>query len=233
MTARPAFLSLALLATVLAAAIVVELGDAPAPAGNGTGIVPIRQKPKAGPRAAAQDPSDRTNAWLTTALARPLFSLDRRPTDADPSTATTLGSLPWLTGVVTGPFRQSAIFAATGGGRPTVVGKTLGEYTVGKIGPGIVTVRSGGRPSSLTCRRCEGTARHGGRAAAPVAGSGRGSSPTSRTAIGAATWRRSAGAAPRPPQQCARAEFPTTRTLLAHFKQPAPKRAFPARLKFG
>ena len=142
MSFRPAFLSLALLATVLAAAIVMELGDAPAPAGNGTGIVPIRQKPKAGPRAAAQDPSDRTNAWLTTALARPLFSLDRRPTDADPSAATTLGSLPRLTGVVIGPFGQSAIFAATGGGRPTVVpvGKTLGEYTVEKIGPGIVTV---------------------------------------------------------------------------------------------
>jgi len=144
MSARPAFLSLALLATGLAAAIILELDDAVPPAGSRTGIVPIRQKAKAGPRAATQDHSDRTDHWLATALARPLFNHDRRPTDAGSSTGggTTLGSLPRLTGVVIGPSGQRAIFAATGGGWPRVlsVGQTLGEYRVEKIEPGSVTV---------------------------------------------------------------------------------------------
>jgi len=143
MSVRPAFLGLGLLATVLAAAIVLELDDAAPPAGSGTGVVPIRQKAKVEPRAATQDPGDRTDNWLATALARPLFSRDRRPTDAEPNTGAgpTLG-LPRLTGVVIGPFGQRAIFAATDGGRPTVlsVGKTLGAYTVEKIEPGGVTV---------------------------------------------------------------------------------------------
>jgi len=142
MSTRPAFLGLALLATVLAAAMVLELDDAAPPAGSETGVVPTRQKAKVEPRAAAQDRSDRTDKWLATALARPLFSRDRRPTDSDSNTGPTLGSLPRLTGVVIGPFGQRAIFAATDGGRPTVlaVGKTLGEYTVEKIEPGGVTV---------------------------------------------------------------------------------------------
>jgi hypothetical protein len=144
MSARPAFLGLGLLATVLAAAIALELDDAAPPAGSETEGVAIRQKAKAEPRAAAQDHSDRTDNWLATALARPLFSRDRRPTDAEPNsgTGTTRGSLPRLTGVVIGPFGQSAIFAATDGGRPTVltVGQTLGEYTVERIEPAGVTV---------------------------------------------------------------------------------------------
>jgi len=144
MSPRPVFLSLALLATVLAAAIVLELDDAAPPAGSESGVVPIRQKAKVEPPATTQDHSDRTDNWLRTALARPLFSRDRRPTDAGPNagTGTTLGSLPRLTGVVIGPFGQSAIFAATDGGRPTVLteGQTLGEYTLEKIEPGGVTV---------------------------------------------------------------------------------------------
>jgi len=142
MSARRAFLGLAFLATVLAATIVLELDEGAPPAGSETGVVPIRRKAKVEPPATAQDHSDRTDNWLATALARPLFSRDRRPTDEEPNTGTTFGSLPRLTGVVIGPFGQRAIFAATDGGRPTVlsVGKTLGEYTVEKIEPGGVTV---------------------------------------------------------------------------------------------
>jgi len=142
MSARPAFLGLGLLATVLAAAIVLELDKRAPPAGSETGVVPIHQKAKVEPRAAAQDPGDGTDKWLTTALARPLFSRDRRPTDAEPDTTGTIGSLPRLTGIVIGPFGQRAIFAATNGGRPTVlaVGKTLGAYRLEKIEPGGVTV---------------------------------------------------------------------------------------------
>jgi hypothetical protein len=133
-----------LLATVLGAAIVLELNNAPPPAGNETAGVPTRPKAKVKPRAAAQDHSDRTDNWLATALARPLFSRDRRPTNDEPNAGagTALGALPRLTGVVIGPFGQSAIFAATDGGRPTVVtaGQTLGQYTVEKIEAGGVTV---------------------------------------------------------------------------------------------
>jgi hypothetical protein len=158
-SARPAFLGLALLATVLTAAIVLELDDAPAPAGNETEGAPSRQKANVRPRAAAQGPSDRTDNWLTTALARPLFSPDRRPTDADLNSGTGTGSLPRLTGVVIGPFGQSAIFAATNGGRPTVVavGKTLGAYTVEKIEPGGVMVSGpdGRRQVSLAADAAE------------------------------------------------------------------------------
>lgn len=144
MSSRPAFLGLGLLATVLGAAIVLELDNAAPPTGNETTGVPIRPKAKVEPRAAAQDHSDRTDNWLATALARPLFSRDRRPTNEEPNSGagTALGSLPRLTGVVIGPFGQSAIFAATDGGRPTVltVGQTLGEYTVEKIEANGVTV---------------------------------------------------------------------------------------------
>jgi len=132
-----------LLATVLATTIVLELDHATLPAGSEGGVVPSRQTAKVEPRAAAQDHRDRTDTWLATSLARPLFSPDRRPTDAGPnaSSGPMLG-LPRLTGVVIGPFGQRAIFAATAGGRPTVlaVGKTLGDYTVEKIEPGGVTV---------------------------------------------------------------------------------------------
>lgn len=146
---------------MLAAAIVLEFDNAAAPAGSETGSAPIRQQAKVEPRA-AQGPSDRTDNWLTTALARPLFSRDRRPTDAGPNSAgTTLGSLPRLTGVVIGPLGQSAIFAATNGGRPTVVtvGKTLGEYTVEKIEPGGVTV-SGPNGRHQVSLAADATARH-------------------------------------------------------------------------
>jgi len=143
MNARPAFLGLASLATVLATMIVLELDHATPPAGSEGGIVPSRQTAKVAPHAAAQDHSDRTDTWLATSLARPLFSPDRRPTDVGPDAGTgpTLG-LPRLTGVVIGPFGRRAIFAASNGGRPTVlaVGKTLGDYTVEKIEPGGVTV---------------------------------------------------------------------------------------------
>ena len=143
MSARAAFLGLALLATLLATAIVLELNDAAPPAGSGAEVAPTRQKAKVEPRAPAQDHSDRTDTWLATALARPLFSPDRRPTESESNadTGPKLG-LPRLTGVVIGPFGQRAIFAATGAGRPMVlsVGKTLGDYKVEKIDPGSVTV---------------------------------------------------------------------------------------------
>lgn len=140
MSARPVFLGLAVLASLLAAVIAVEIENVGAPVRTETATVPIPEKPKAQTHAAAsQAPNDQAENWLTTTLARPLFSTDRRPTDVQSGTTP---SLPRLAGIVIGPFGESAIFAASDGGKPTVltVGKTLGEYTVEKIEPGVVTV---------------------------------------------------------------------------------------------
>lgn len=140
MSARPVFLGLAVLASLLAAVIAVEIENVGAPVRTETATVPIPEKPKAQTHAAAsQAPNERTENWLTTSLARPLFSTDRRPTDVQSGTTP---ALPRLAGIVIGPFGESAIFAASDGGKPTVltVGKTLGEYTVEKIEPGVVTV---------------------------------------------------------------------------------------------
>ena len=143
MSRRPAFLGLALLACALGGVIVLEL-DAARPAVDETGIVPIRHAPRAQARAASEDPEDHTDQWVATALARPLFSRDRRPS---PVAAASGGGpaksgLPRLTGVVIGPFGRTAIFAGPDGAKPVSVteGKTLGAYTVRAIAPGRVTV---------------------------------------------------------------------------------------------
>ncbi len=142
MSARPAFLGLGLLASLLAAALSLEL-DIGQPVEDATGIVPIRHVPKAQPRVASEDPEDHTDAWVATAVARPLFSRDRKPTPvAAKSGGPLLSSLPRLTGVVIGPFGRTAIFAEGDNHKPITVGegKTLGPYTVLAIAPGQVKV---------------------------------------------------------------------------------------------
>jgi hypothetical protein len=143
MSRRPAFLGLALLACALGGVIVLEL-DAARPAVDETGIVPIRHAPRARARAPSEDPEDHTDQWVATAVARPLFSRDRRPTPVSAASGggPAQGGLPRLTGVVIGPFGRTAIFAGPDGARPVAVaeGKTLGAYTVRAIAPGQVTV---------------------------------------------------------------------------------------------
>jgi len=155
MSARPALLGLALLASTFATAISLEL-DIGRPAEDETGIVPVRHVPKAQPRVASEDPEDHTDAWVATALARPLFSRDRKPTpvEAKAGGGASLTSLPRLTGVVIGPFGRTAIFAGGDNAKPIAVreGKTLGPYTVQAIMPGMVTVEGpeGERTVSLS-----------------------------------------------------------------------------------
>jgi hypothetical protein len=143
MSRRPAFLGLALLASALAATVMLEL-DAAQPAEDRTGIVPIHHLPRAKARAASEDPMDHTDQWVASALARPLFSRDRRPTPEATKTSggPAFASLPRLTGVVIGPFGRTAIFAVGEAGKAVEVkeGKSLGAYTVRAIAPGRVTV---------------------------------------------------------------------------------------------
>jgi hypothetical protein len=143
MSTRLAFLGLTLLATMLAGVIVLEL-DADDAQGDSTGIVAIRHAPLAKARAAVEDPVDRTDAWVETSLARPLFSRDRRPTAVVTSSGggTVVTSMPRLTGVLVTPLGRSAIFAGTDGGKPLIAsaGTALGPYVVQAIEPGRVTV---------------------------------------------------------------------------------------------
>jgi hypothetical protein len=143
MRTRTAFLGLALLASLLAVAISQEL-EGSQPAEDPTGIVPVRHVPKSQPRVASEDPEDHTDVWVTTSLARPLFSRDRKPTPVEAKTGggTTLTALPRLTGVVIGPFGRTAIFAGSDSSKPIAVsqGKTLGAYTILAVEPGRVTV---------------------------------------------------------------------------------------------
>ena len=142
MSARPAALGLALLASVLAATIALEL-DAGRPAGDAGGIVAAVRRPRPLPHAVAPRPPDRTDAWAATALARPLFSRDRKPTPAEAGAGgPSFAALPRLSGVVIGPFGRTAIFAASDGGKPLLAaeGRQIGRYTVEAIEPGRVTV---------------------------------------------------------------------------------------------
>jgi hypothetical protein len=153
MNGRAGFLGLALLGSLLLALIVLELGGS-GPDEDQTGIVPIRHAPKPPAHVALREPEDHTDSWVATALARPLFSRDRKPTPvvAKSGGGPTLVTLPRLTGVIVGPFGRTAIFAGTDGGKPVVVaeGSTVGPYTVQTIRPEGVKVTGPGGEQLVT-----------------------------------------------------------------------------------
>jgi hypothetical protein len=140
---RLGILALGLLAALLVGVIVIELVSGPSADADSGAAVAVAPVPQPKPRAAAADTTDHTDAWLATALARPLFSRDRRPTPVDVKTGgPTLTALPRLTGVIVGPFGSTAIFAGPDGGKALVVseGKMVGPYTIEAIEPGSITV---------------------------------------------------------------------------------------------
>ncbi len=81
-------------------------------------------------------------ALLDSILARPLFASTRRPVAAPSGPASTPTSLPRLAGILVNGSARSAIFAASGGGKPVVVqvGAKIGGYTVQSIEAGQVTL---------------------------------------------------------------------------------------------
>ena len=143
MSRRPAFLGLALLASLLASAIMLEL-DTAQPTEDQTGIVPIRHVARTQPHAASEDPEDHSEQWVAVALARPLFSRDRKPTPvvAKADGGPALSAVPRLTGIVIGPLGRTAIFAGAEGAKPIAVdeGGTIGPFTVRTVSPDRVTV---------------------------------------------------------------------------------------------
>ncbi|HUN38856.1 MAG TPA: hypothetical protein VMU81_01055 [Acetobacteraceae bacterium] len=136
---RPAIATLPVAACLLAATVAWEFGafSARQPARVLLRPIQITALQTAAP--------DHTAEWVSTILARPLFSPDRRA--APLPTAITGGrdappGLPRLTGVLVGPFGRTAIFA-TGGGKPLVVteGGKVDAWTVQSISIGTVRIR--------------------------------------------------------------------------------------------
>ena len=84
--------------------------------------------------------------WAATTLARPLFSISRRPpkveTSAGPSAAPDQAR---LAGILIGRFGKQAIFAPEGGGKPLVLGEgaAINESVIRTIEPSRVVLASG------------------------------------------------------------------------------------------
>jgi hypothetical protein len=141
-TTRTILLALGAIATLLLAVIVWDVLAGTVFVAEDT-IPPVAAPLPAKQGPAPPTPPDQTDAWLATVLARPLFSRDRRPTEAGAKAASAKAPvLPRLTGVIVGPFGRTAIFAAGDGdkGVAVVEGKMIGPYTIEAIEPGGITV---------------------------------------------------------------------------------------------
>jgi hypothetical protein len=150
---RAAFGALGLTGAALAGVIALELrgikGDAVTSGATASAVARWRPAPEV-----PTPPPDRTGEWAATALARPLFTQDRRPVP-EPRGAAVAGGpgsqeLPRLAGVMVTPAGSAAIFDGTGeSAKPQVVrvGDRLGGFEVKAILAGEVTLTGpdGGR----------------------------------------------------------------------------------------
>ena len=131
------------LGALLAATIALELAGGVAD-DDGMTIPPPRPAPASPSRAAAPLVLEEDRQVLGDGiLARPLFATNRRPADAPAAgPAPVAANLPRLAGVLVHGDSRSAIFAASGSGRPAVVqeGGRVGGYTVQSIEAGQVTL---------------------------------------------------------------------------------------------
>ena len=142
------WLLLGLVAAALTGTVVLELetrGDAVPVAEQSVVSAPAPQSVAV---AASLGPENRLK-WAKTALARPLFSRDRRPPADTPVTPVVIASppkLPRLTGVVVIPAGGFAIFAGSDGEKPIVAreGDPIGDAVIEAIVAGQVTLRGPG-----------------------------------------------------------------------------------------
>ena len=124
--------ALLLMAVGLAAVIALEVISAPH-----ADVAVSQPRAAIGATQASPPYAEHAREWITTVLARPLFSPDRRPAaDATSATGRSLPGLPRLAGVMVGPFGRSAIFALEGS-KPIVVqeGGAVAAYRVKSIEP--------------------------------------------------------------------------------------------------
>lgn len=88
---------------------------------------------------------DVAQGWVTTALERPLFRENRRPLPVSGDSASRADEPTRLTGVMTGPFGNRALFLTAGNPKPIVAqeGSHVGDFVVLLIEPGQAVVQSG------------------------------------------------------------------------------------------
>jgi len=101
------------------------------------GAAPPARHAAASPKPAAPAAEDQAGRWAATALARPLFSPDRRPS----TDIIAAGDLPLkLQGTIVVPPARVAIFAPPGGGKSVVVHERdrMGALGIDEIRPGEV-----------------------------------------------------------------------------------------------
>jgi hypothetical protein len=86
-----------------------------------------------------------TEAWASAILARPLFSISRRPPKVAAGRNAAVDGMPRLSGIMIAPGIRKAIFAPEGGGKPVVLGEgaTLADTSIRTIEPGEVILASG------------------------------------------------------------------------------------------
>jgi hypothetical protein len=123
-------------AALLAGAIVWELQDV---AGPDPGLPSQRSSAAPVARAASgADESDVMQGWVATALERPLFRQDRRPPKGADEVARGGNEPLRLTGVITGPFGNRAIFRSGDSAKPIVAEEKaqLNGFMVRSIEPG-------------------------------------------------------------------------------------------------
>ncbi len=84
--------------------------------------------------------------WAATVLARPLFTISRRPPRVETSRGTAAApDQARLSGILIGRFGRQAIFAPEGGGKPLVLGEgaQINESRIQSIQPNQVILASG------------------------------------------------------------------------------------------
>ena len=93
-----------------------------------------------------QKPANSANAWLASALARPLLRSIRRPDNTLGEARSKSNEAPCLAGVITGPFGNRAILTVPGTPKSFVAKERafVGTFVVDSIQPGRVIVESDG-----------------------------------------------------------------------------------------
>jgi hypothetical protein len=137
-------------AALMLCAIVWELQDAAGPdPGLQSGRSPAAPVARA---VAGADISDVLQGWVATALERPLFRADRRPPKGSDDVARGADEPLRLTGVITGPFGNRAIFRLGENTKPLVAEEKaqLNDFVVRSIEPGkAVIVETDGNVRTL------------------------------------------------------------------------------------
>ena len=137
---RPILPVALVLATALVATIVWEMQD---PSGTDAGST-LARAPTQGTVRPLQggDKKDIVQGWMTTTLERPLFRDNRRPAKVTGDPARTTDEPLRLTGVITGPFGNRAIFLSAESPKPIVVqeGALVDGFVVRTIQPGFAVL---------------------------------------------------------------------------------------------